>query len=57
MSNGSDPSRRDGTISVGAGENLLRDCATGHCTYVVEEIHALEHGKLSFIRKVREGVY
>jgi hypothetical protein len=47
----------EGRFVVVPEENPPEGCLTGHRTYVVQEIYALDHGKLKLIRKVREGVY
>ena len=46
----------EGRFVVVPEENPPEGCLTGHRTYVVQEIYALDHGKLKLIHKVREGV-
>jgi hypothetical protein len=48
---------RDGRFRLVPEENPPEGCLTGHRTYVVEEIYALDSGKLTLMHKVREGVY
>jgi hypothetical protein len=47
----------DGRFRLVPEENPPEGCVTGHRTYVVEEVYALDHGKLKLIHKVRDGVY
>jgi hypothetical protein len=48
---------RDGRFRLEPEENPPEGCLTGHRTYVVEEVYALDHGRLRLVHKVREGVY
>jgi hypothetical protein len=48
---------RNGEVVLVPEENPPEGCLTGHRTYVVQEIYALDRGKLRLIHKVREGVY
>ncbi len=48
---------RDGRFRLLPEENPPEGCVSGHRTLVVEEVYALDDGKLRLVRKVREGVY
>lgn len=47
----------DGRFRLLPEENPPEGCVSGHRTLVVEEVYALDNGKLRLVRKVREGVY
>jgi hypothetical protein len=47
----------DGRFRLSPEENPPEGCVSGHRTLVVEEVYALDNGKLRLVRKVREGVY
>ncbi len=48
---------KDGSFAVEPEDNPPEGCLSGHRTYVVEEVYALDRGRLRLKHKVREGVY
>jgi hypothetical protein len=48
---------RNGRFAIEPEDNPPEGCLSGHRTYIVEEVYALDHGRLRLRHKLRQGVY